>query len=734
MFCLLAGGCSTAEKSLTYIGQSELRDYQDHEMRLERPVEEVRYSDPALATLRPHTISDRGHDEIWDLTLAEAIHLALINNRLARTRNDFLSPGNSVLNNPDGILSVYDPAIRDTGVLFGARGVESALAAFDTQWSTSMQWGSNSAFQNNSFLAGGLPEGAVLNQDTAQFSTGLTKNLAYGATVGISHNWNYLLTNQPFQLFPSFYSGNIQLNYLQPLWAGAGAEVTRIAGPFNTNINGVSGVNQGVIVSRINTDMSLVDFEAQVRNMIKDVEDVYWELYLAYRTYDSLVVARNTALATWRVVSRKMKVGLPGGGSAEEAEALEAYYDAQARVQTALGGPAARAEPGVYGLELQLRRLLRLPANDGRIIRPADEPAVAELAPDWHVCLAEAVTRREEIRRQKWNVKSLELQLAAAENYAHPQLNFLSTYQINGMGNDLFASHRDEGTRRGELASAYRTLFQANQTGWTLGLQFTMPLGLRNALAQVRNIELRLTKAREVLAAQEIEVSHELANAFQLLDYWYTVLKTNYNRLDAAERRLTGVQAEYDADRKPLDFLLQAQARRANAEASYFRALTEYNKAICEIHYRKGTLLENNSIHLAEATWTPEAYKDAIRRAWARTFAFDAPEIDPLRHEPEAFVYPPQPPVYMPEAGEPMSGYEAAPPLLPSEPAPPYPAPSNGIPEAAPGIFDFSEIHRRTRTLLGSRKFLSSGYETTDEKPPTGVEATADASKPMHDE
>lgn len=640
LFALGTVGCSTAEKNLTYLGRSELQEYEDVQLRLENPVEEGHPVDPATGTLRPHTIRDRQHDEIWNMTLAEAIHLALVNNRIARTRNDFLSPGNGLLNNPNGVASIYDPAIRDTGVLFGARGVESALAAFDAQWNTSIQWGSSSTFQNNAFLAGGLPEGSVLNQDTAQFATGITKNLAYGATVGVSHNWNYLLSNQPFQLFPSYYSGNAQINYIQPLWAGAGTEVTRIAGPFNTNINGVSGVNQGVMISRINNDMSLIDFEAQVRNMIKDVEDIYWELQLAYRTYDSQVELRNAALATWRVVSAKAGSGIPGGGSPEEAQAEEAYYEARARSEAALGGPAGRAESGVFGLELQLRRLLRLPANDGRIIRPVDEPTAADILPDWQLCLAEAVTRREEIRRQKWNIKSLELQKRAAENYANPQLNFVSSYQLNGFGDNLFASHGDPDTRRGQLTSAYRTLFQGNETGWTLGLQFTVPLGLRNALAQVRNLDLQLIKARDVLATQEVEVSHELANAFQLLDYWYKALGTNYNRLLAAERNFAGVQAEYDADRKALDFLLQAQTRRANAESAYFRSLIEYNKAICEIQYRKGTLLENNNIHLTERSWTPEAYHDALRRAWARTFAVSALKVDPLRTEPEPFVYP----------------------------------------------------------------------------------------------
>jgi outer membrane protein TolC len=443
-------------------------------------------------------------------------------------------------------------------------------------------------------------------------------------------------------LFPSSYTGNVLLNYTQPLWAGAGAQVNRTAGPIALNVPGVSGVNQGVMIARINSDMSLLDFEAQIRNMIKDVEDVYWDLYLSYRTYDSLVKARNAALATWRVVSAKSRSGTPGGGEAAEAEALESYYDARARVEAALGGPAVRgassAEPGLYGIELQLRRMLRLPANDGKIIRPIDEPAVADFVPDWHVCLAEALTHREEIRRQKWNIKSNELQLEAARNLAHPQLNFVSSYQVNGFGDNLFGQNIPDGTRGGQLQSAYRELFMAGQTGWTLGFQFNMPFGLRNALSQVRNYELRLTKAREVLASQEIEVSHELANAFQMLDYWYSAMTTGYNRMLAAERRLKGVEAEYEADRKELEFLLQAQSRFAAAEASYFRSIVEYNKSVAEIHFRKGTLLENNNIHLAEGSWTPEAYKDALRRAWARTFAIDAPFFDPVHAEPAPLV------------------------------------------------------------------------------------------------
>ena len=48
----------------------------------------------------------------------------------------------------------------------------------------------------------------------------------------------------------------------------------------------------------------------------------------------------------------------------------------------------------IGALEVSLRRMCGLSVNDGRVIRPADEPVTAEFVPDWNVSLAEALTRR----------------------------------------------------------------------------------------------------------------------------------------------------------------------------------------------------------------------------------------------------------------------------------------------------------------------------------------------------
>jgi hypothetical protein len=636
----LTVGCRT-DRTLRYWGEPGPEDVVATQLAIEEPEVCEPPSEAAVGSLDPRTMNDRGHDNVWDMTLQEAIQLALANNKVARTRNDYQSPGNQLLNSGEQVLSVYEPAIRESGVLFGSRGVEAALSSFDPVFNSSLTYGSNSAIQNNPFSGGGIPAGRQLDQDTGQFTASVTKNMAYGAQVGVAQNWTYTDSNQLLQLFPSVFTGNLQFSYQQPLWAGAGTEFTRIAGPVNPNVQAIAGVNQGVVIARINSDISLTEFEQQVKLMVFDVETLYWDLYQSYRNYDSLVQARDAALQTWRSVKAKSGSGLEGGGRADEAQAREQYFEARSRAETALGGPGGRGgDQGIYGIELQLRRMCGLPANDGRIIRPADEPGYSPVVHDWHGCLATAFARRSELRRQRWIIKSNELQLRAARSLANPQLSFISSYQLNGFGSNLFGPDGDAGSEGAQLQSAYRTQFQGDQTGWNVGLQFSVPLGLRSALTQVRHQELRLIKAQAVLEAQELEISHEMAGAFQSVDYWYQNAETNYNRRQAALENVEVLKADYELGRRPLDLLLQAQNRLAVAEVTWHRSVTEYCKSLAELQLRQGTLLDYNNVYLEEGAWSPEAWRDVERRAWARSHAFEAPRIDPLRSEPEPFAQP----------------------------------------------------------------------------------------------
>lgn len=620
-------GCMKMDKTLHYLGNSELEYYKQVSQEIAEPCLECEPTGSnAAETDQPRTLRNRRKDEIREMTLMQAIHTALANNKIIKTGASFTGNPSFYSGNS---TSVYEPAIQESGVLFGGRGLEAALSEFDTTFSTTMLWGRSENVQNNAFFSGGLAPGSTLTTDSGTFRSALSKRFADGGAFTVGHDWDYAGRNTPGQLFPSVYTGNMRAEYRRPLWAGSGTEYTRIAGPSNPGFGAIAGVSQGVVIARINNDISVSGFQLQVRNMVKDVEDLYWNLYLAYKRYDALVTARQSAQESWRVA----KVIKDGGGKenwdiATEPQARALYFQARSAAEAGLNN--------IYAAELRLRRLIGMKVNDGTVIRPADEPILAELAPDWKICLTDALMRRGELRQQKWRIKSLELQLKAAESLVRPRFDFVSSYQANGFGDHLLGQNDNDGRTVQGLNSAYETLTQGNQTGWTLGFEFSMPLGFRSARAQVRNYELRLAKERDVLATQELEISHELADAFQNISLHYANMRSNFQRRRAEHERVN-IYKKREGTLDIADIVLRAISDRAQADLAYYDSLIQYNQAITNLEFRKGTLLEYNHIYLAENEWTPDAYQNALRRARARSHAID----NKLLHtEPLEFVVP----------------------------------------------------------------------------------------------
>lgn len=623
-------GCSQP-KNRHYLGEAELQYYKDFSTSVDYPNVETMPNEAAQYSERPPTVRDPvdAKMDMWDLSLAEAIQMAIANNKVIRSRGAFKSPGNMLLANPDRVPTTYDPSIQETSTNFLQRGPEAALAAFDTQFKMNMDLAHSQMLQNNALLGGGIIGGNALQSDTASMQSSLSKTITTGGEIKVSNNWNYLGTNQPLQLFPSYYQTTARADFRQPLLAGSGVEYTRIAGPSSRAIPGILMVDQGVLIARINTDISIADFELNVINLIKDVEDQYWELYLAYRTYEAEKKAQTAMHNFWQTTKRRADAGALQGGAVDEGQARENYFNTRARVENAV--------TTMYTSEALLRRLLGLSVNDGRFIRPSDDPLAMEYKSDWIFSLTESLSRRVELRRQKWQVKSLELQLRAAESLVRPRLDFVGSYQLNGFGQHLFGENNYNGTRGQRFTGSYDTLAEGNQQAWDVGVEFSLPIGMRAALTLKNNLELKLTKSRAVLAAQELEVSHELGNSFALIDNWYTQAETNRDRHVAALKQLDAVERQYDAGRIQVDLLLRSQANAAAAETAYYTALTRYNQAILDYRMRKGSLLEDSNIHLAEAEWTQEARVEALRRAWARSFARPA---EKLRDSTEPLVAP----------------------------------------------------------------------------------------------
>ena len=617
---LVASGCAPRQP-FYFFEDGDLSHYVGSIQKLEYPDSDQPPLDEAAGAVEPLTLSNPSFDNIWELSLEEAIRTSLENGKVLRNlggrfasfggpRPQTGEPAETLLTSPAQTPTIYDPAITETEPF---RGVEAALALFDAQLTSSLTWERINRPQNFKTFVGTLfPQN--LKGDTGNWTTGLSKRTATGATWGFANSTLYDNNNIGSRQVPSTWTTNYDFSFNQPLLQGAGVTYNRIAGPdpFD-NLYG-RPLFRGVLLARINADISLADFEAGVRNLISDTEQSYWELYFAYRNLEARKAGRDSSLEAWRKVHALYVEQSRGGEADKEAQAREQYFFFRSEVEQAL--------TDVYRCENRLRYMMGISASDGRLIRPSDEPTTARISFDWQQSLVEALSRSAELRKQKWVIKERELELVAAKNLILPRLDMVGRYRFLGMGQDLINQNYNpyESNNADPLAGtdAYSTLFSGRFQEWQAGAQFQMPLGFRRELATVRHFQLQLARERARLQDEELEASHALVEAVRNVDTNFALAQTNFNRRVAAERQVEAVQAAYDANTVTFDQLLDAQRRRAEAESSYYRSLVDYNRSISQLHFRKGSLLEYNGVFLAEGPWPGKAYFDAHRRARQR--------------------------------------------------------------------------------------------------------------------
>jgi outer membrane protein TolC len=618
---LVASGCAPRQP-FYFFEDGDLSHYVGAIQKIEYPDTVHQPLDEAAGTIEPLTLSNANFDQVWELSLEDAIRTALENGKVLRSlggrfqsfggpRPQAGEPAVSLLTNPQAYPTVYDPAITETDPF---RGVESALASFDAQLSSSLTWERQNRPQNFSSTQPIFQQ--TLLGDVGNWTTGISKVSATGATFGVQNQTLYDNNNSPIRQdgVPSTWQTNYDFTFNQPLLQGAGLTYNRIAGPdaFN-NINGRANF-RGVLIARVLADQTLADFEIGVRNMVSDTEQAYWELYFAYRNLEARKAGRDSALEAWRKVHALYVEQSRGGEADKEAQAREQYFFFRSDVENAL--------TDVYRSENRLRYMMGLSASDGRLIRPADEPTTARISFDWQQSLVESLSRSAELRRQKWVIKQKELELLASKNLLLPRLDAVGRWRFLGMGQQFISQKYSpyEGSSGEPLAGtdAYSSLMSGQFQEWQAGAQFLMPIGFRRELSTVRNFQLQLARERSRLQDEEMEVSHALVEAVRNVDTNFALSQTNFNRRVASERQVEAVQAAYDAGTVTLDQLLDAQRRRADAESAYYRAVVDYNRSIAQLHYRKGSLLEYNGVFLAEGPWPGKAYFDSYRRARQR--------------------------------------------------------------------------------------------------------------------
>ncbi len=499
----------------------------------------------------------------WELSLDDALRLALENTRVVRILGGLTATNSG--------RTIYDVAVTHTAI-------DQQTARFDPR----LQLTNNvNRFESPSAALDPLNPGQSviggLRTDDVNTRVDLAKTLTSGGTASVGVN-SAPTRFQPgqFPLNPQNRSA-LELRLDQPLLQGAGFRVNQVP----------------IVVARIDTERSYFQFKDTVQEQVRSVIDGYW-LLVATRVdvwaRDQQVKQAEEAL---RLAEARLRSGL--GSAADTAQARSALANFRAS--------RIASRSNLINREAAFRNVLGLPPYDDRQLVPMTPPTTERLQPDWLSLLQLAERHRPDLIELKLVLEADEQLVLQSANQAQSRLDAVALYRWNGLEGEM-PNGSDLRSGDGQFAD------------WTLGVNFSVPVGLRQGRAALRRQELILSRDRAQLDQGLHNAVHAVAAALRNLDQFYEQYLAFREAREAALQNLQIQRAQYELGLVIFLNFLQALSDWGNAVSAEAQALAQYNSALAALERQTGTILETHGIRLYEERFAALGPLGRWGRAW----------------------------------------------------------------------------------------------------------------------
>ena len=505
---------------------------------------------PVPAEVQPDSGAKADDGEL--LSLREALRLALQNNL-------------------DIELARYEPRIADQRV-DEAEGVYDPLL-FSSYTRNHDETPVASAFLN--LIAGGPV--TTIETDEWSWDAGLSGVLPVGIEYSSTFNTQRLETDSPASTLSPEYNSR---------W------VTRVTLPLLKDLV-TNPLSISVARSRTASERSYEDFQARITDLLVSTEAAYWELTASIANTRVAAKSLQTATELLEQTRVQYEVGVVSRVEVVQAEAGVAQREFE---QIAAENRQERAHDGLLNAILAPSERV----YEERRVKP--EPAVfRDYDVDIQVATAKALELRPELAAARKNVEDAELRLRLAENQLLPSLDLVGRYKRDGRSGStkdptsVLASEIDTGS-----GSATRNLLRADGAeSYTLGAEFSIPLGNHTAKAARAQRAIELRRATTVLRREEQTVILDVRNAVRNL-------RSSIRGIQAAERN-RGAQSEtLDAEQERLRLgdstpfqVLEHEQDLAQAERQVIFSLQVHRNAIAGLDRAQATLLDQLGISIA---------------------------------------------------------------------------------------------------------------------------------------
>ncbi len=452
------------------------------------------------------------------------------------------------------------PLIRETSIV-------EADAAFDWTAFLDTRWQDLNDPVGNKLTVDSTPtaNSRYLNdQFTGQ--GGLRKKTREGGTLQFSEQLGWQRTNSTFFTPNPQGTSRLVLGYTHPLLRGSGQV-------YNESL---------ICLAQLDTEIAFDEFSRQLQSHLLEVLRAYWGLYLERANLAQKLQSLKRASDTLALLKQRQQL------DAVRSQILRARAEVATRRSQVI-----RAQMGVKNSEDRIRALVNDPAFgnfDTVELMPTEPPTINETPLSMSMALTTAATTRPEVNQALRQIQAGCTRLNMSKNEVLPMLNLVTEAYVAGL-------------QPSNAFTAFNNSLNSGAPGYTVGLQFEMPLGNRAPQARRERRELELRQLRNqyetTLNTLQLEVKvsvREVETALAEMLSQFRAMDASTAELQYLEQRFERLPGEDGNASLMLDNLLLAQQRLATNEFNFLTAQVTYNLALWNVKKATGELLQTEQV------------------------------------------------------------------------------------------------------------------------------------------
>lgn len=396
---------------------------------------------------------------------------------------------------------------------------------------------------------------------------GLSGLLPSGTTYEFTHNSSRNKVTTPREIGTNSFGEAVFINGVDTTWDSAAA--LTVTQPLLRDF-WIDDTRLSIKLGRRAVTRSQLDLERIVMEVVNTVEQAYYDL-IALR---ELVRVGEADVAVKKQFFDEQRRRVEVGTLAPLEEKLAQSALAAAEISLILArNNAVNGEAVLKGL-VRDNFLSQLNTRLALTDRLLPVPATFELQD----AVKYSLEMRPDLQSMRVELEQLEIQLKYDKNQLYPRLDLDGTLGYNGLDKNLGGSLDDIADRNYEQSA--------------IGLRLSIPLWRQREKNNLKSTKAAMAQSVVMVKQLEETIIQEVELQGRLLStYWRTIPMTR-EQTAAAQAALEAEQKKLAAGKSTSFNVLELASALTVAQANEITTLRDYNKALAELAFRKGSTLE----------------------------------------------------------------------------------------------------------------------------------------------